>query len=138
MGCSDVSHIRLGPKRETQEDFDARYQKVADEIIHAVKAQREKPTMSVRAKFTYTGYESSLSSSLKDGKKYGDPDAYEQVEMRTLKFAPVYGNNDPNHENTKFWKSSPSGSISLGTINPEAWKHFELGKEYYIDFTPAS
>jgi hypothetical protein len=94
--------------------------------------------MAVRAKFTYTGYESSLSSSLKLGKSYNDPDAYAQKELRTLKFSPVYGNNDPNHENTKFWQASPSGSIMLGTVNPEAWSKFELGKEYYIDFSPAS
>lgn len=94
--------------------------------------------MAVRAKFTYTGYEASMSSTLKPGKKYGDPDAYEPVELRTLKFSPVYANNDPEHENTKFWQSSPSGTIQLGTINPAAWSQFEFGKEYYIDFTPAS
>jgi hypothetical protein len=94
--------------------------------------------MSVRAKFIYTGYESSLTNMLKPGKKYSDSDAYESMELRSLKFSPVYGNGDPNHENTKFWQASPSGSISLGTVNPDAWKHFELDKEYYIDFTPAS
>lgn len=93
--------------------------------------------MAVRAKFTYTGYESSLSNSLKPGKNYNDADAYETKELRTLKFSPVYGNNDPKHENTKFWQASPSGSINLGTVNPEAWSQFELGKDYYIDFTKA-
>ena len=94
--------------------------------------------MSVRAKFTYKGYEASLQNSLKAGKKYTDPDAYETKELRSLKFVPVYGNGDPDHENTKFWQASPSGEISLGTVNPEAWSQFELGKEYYVDFTSAN
>lgn len=58
-------------------------------------------------------------------------------EMTTIKMSPVYANNDPNHENSKFWRYSPSGSLELGCVNPEAVKQFELGKEYYIDFTPA-
>jgi hypothetical protein len=94
--------------------------------------------MTVRAKFTYTGYETSLS--LKYGKAAdGKPDyqSATKVELRSLKFQPVYANNDPNHENSKFWDASPSGSLTLGTINPEAWSQFELGKEYYLDFTPA-
>jgi hypothetical protein len=57
--------------------------------------------------------------------------------MRTVHMSPVYGNGDPNHENTKFWEASPSGGLTLGTINPAAWQQFELGMEYYLDFTPA-
>lgn len=41
-------------------------------------------------------------------------------------------------ENTKFWKASPSGKLDLGCINLEAANALELGKEYYIDFTPAN
>jgi len=58
-------------------------------------------------------------------------------EMNTLEFSPVYGNGDPNHENTKFWSASPTGKIELGTVNLAVAAQFELGKEYYIDFTPA-
>ncbi len=61
----------------------------------------------------------------------------EPPEMHTVKMVPVYGNNDPNHENSKFWKWTPAGEISLGTINPDAAKAFEIGGEYYVDFTPA-
>jgi hypothetical protein len=60
-----------------------------------------------------------------------------EAELRTLKFAPVFHNGVKDHENTKFWEASPSGEIKLGTVNPEAWATFELGKEYYVDFTPA-
>jgi hypothetical protein len=95
--------------------------------------------MFVRAKFKYTGYETSLSSTYPHKTPEGkiDTSRPEVVELRTLKLSPVYGNGDPEHENTKFWQYSPSGSISLGTVNPAAWEQFEMGKEYYIDFTPA-
>ncbi len=37
-------------------------------------------------------------------------------------------------ENKKFFRYTPSGQISIGTLNPAAWQQFELGKEYYVDF----
>lgn len=94
--------------------------------------------MSVRAKFKCTGYSASQNSTFPHKDEAGKPDYTrpETVEMRTVKLSPVYGNSDPNHENTKFWNASPSGSIELGTVNPAAWQAFEMGKEYYVDFTP--
>jgi hypothetical protein len=68
---------------------------------------------------------------------YGDDGKAVATELQTVQMNPVYGNQDPEHENTKFWKSSPSGSLSLGCINLAAAAIFELGKEYYVDFTPA-
>lgn len=62
---------------------------------------------------------------------------YEPTEMRTIRMNPVYGNGDPNHENTKFWEASPNGSFELGCINLAAAEQFELGKEYYLDIRPA-
>ena len=61
---------------------------------------------------------------------------YGKEELRSVNLTPVYS-NDPASENAKFWKYTPCGKIELGTINPDAWKQFELGKEYYIDFTLA-
>jgi len=90
--------------------------------------------MSVRAKFVFTRYETSLHTSYDPvTKKNGSPE-----ELRTLYFTPVYGNGDPNHENTKFFKWSPSGEIKLGTVNRAAWEHMKLGAEYYVDFTMAT
>ena len=97
--------------------------------------------MSVRAKFRVdsierTGYTSGYEK-LPDGitEDYSKPI---KTELHTVKLNPVYGNGNPEHENTKFWKASPSGSFTLGTVNPEAAKQFILGEEYYIDITPAS
>jgi len=96
--------------------------------------------VAVTAKFTCTGYTTSLQTTYPHKKEDGTTDASrpESVEMRSVKFAPVYANNDPKHENSKFWNYTPMGSIDLGTINPGAWQHFEIGKEYYVDFSPAT
>jgi len=93
---------------------------------------------TVRAKFKVASFE--VQEYNRAGKTSdGQPDYRNSttVEIRTVKLAPVYGNGDPEHENTKFWQASPSGRIELGTINPAAWEHFELGKSYYVDFTLA-
>lgn len=79
--------------------------------------------MSVRAKFKVDSVERS---------KYGAND-----ELQTIKLSPVYKTSNPEDENSTFWKYTPSGSITLGTINKVAGDYFELGKEYYIDFTLA-
>jgi hypothetical protein len=55
--------------------------------------------------------------------------------LHSVKFQPVYGNGDPNHENTKFWTWTPGGSLDLNTIKPQG---FEVGKEYYLDISLAA
>lgn len=89
----------------------------------------------VRAKFRVQRVErtEAAQSHQENGRWVQDP----SVELQTIIMTPVYGNGDPNHENTKFWKASPTGELRLGTINPGAWEYFELGKEYYLDFTLA-
>lgn len=47
---------------------------------------------------------------------------------------PVTSGSD---ENKKFYQYTPSGSMTIGTINEEAAARFIVGREYYIDFTPA-
>lgn len=39
-----------------------------------------------------------------------------------------------SEENKKFFAATPNGAIQLGSILPDA---FEVGKSYYVDFTPA-
>ncbi len=96
---------------------------------------------TVRAKFKLVSFTSTMNYV---SEPTGEVDANGRAvyrntykEMRTLVFNPVYGNGDPNHENTKFWQASPQGEIRLGTVNREAWEKFELDKEYYLDFIPA-
>jgi hypothetical protein len=103
-----------------------------------VGEKAEIESMSVRAKFKLDTITIGQSQRLIDQSKSWTSDNTETVEMRTLQFSPVYANGDPEHENSKFWRATPSGKLELGTINPEAWQNFEIGKEYYVDFTPAA
>jgi hypothetical protein len=100
--------------------------------------------MSVRAKFKVDSIERTRSSAAKRDEA-GAPVkdergnyVYVPIEMQTVKLSPVYANGDPNHENSKFWAATPSGSITLGTVNADAVRPFDLGKEFYIDFTEAT
>lgn len=74
----------------------------------------------VRAKFKVQSYETSLNQN---------------EELRTIKLTAVYSDSP---ENKQFFKWTPNGSISIGVLNQEAWKQFELGKEYYVDFSDAT
>ena len=49
-----------------------------------------------------------------------------------VKFQPVTG---PSEEDKKIFKWTPSGSIEMGILNPDV--KFEVGKNYYVDFTLA-
>jgi len=40
-------------------------------------------------------------------------------------------------ENNFFFKWTPTGKLDMRTINKGAVDEFEVGKEYYIDFTKA-
>lgn len=52
----------------------------------------------------------------------------------TAELAPVTG---ASAENEAFYEATPSGSIKLGTINKAALDQFVIGREFYVDFTPA-
>jgi len=46
-------------------------------------------------------------------------------------FSAVSGTSE---ENKSFWEASPCGSLKLSTVKDDL---FEVGKEYYLDFTLA-
>jgi hypothetical protein len=94
--------------------------------------------MAVRAKFKVQRIERLQHTRYKPGEE-SKPQMereLETVELQTIAMAPVYS-QDPNAENKRFWEASPSGEIKLGTVSPAAWQEFELGAEYYVDFTRA-
>lgn len=78
--------------------------------------------MTVRAKFVVN----SITRTLHWDKAKG--------EIATIKLYPVTSGSE---ENKSFYAATPSGSIELGTVNQLAADAFELGKEYYVDFTKA-
>jgi len=41
-----------------------------------------------------------------------------------------------SEENKNFFNYTPYGELRFGTVNKEAAKQIEIGKEYYIDITP--
>lgn len=77
--------------------------------------------MTVRAKFKVNSIEKA---------KWSD----EQV-VHTIKMQPVCGGNE---ENKKFYQATPAGSIHIGCVNQATADSFELGGEYYVDFTAAN
>jgi hypothetical protein len=54
-----------------------------------------------------------------------------------IELYPVYS-ADPDSENGRFFNATPGGQVRLSIVNPSAADAFEVGKEYYVDFTPAS
>lgn len=80
--------------------------------------------MSVRAKF-YCSEKGIFATA----PGVGDSNSHSKIVLN-----PVMGNNE---ENKQFFKWTPSGNITLSVVNPAAAAQFEVGKEYYIDFTPA-
>lgn len=55
-------------------------------------------------------------------------------DTKSTTMVPVYS-NQPDSENAKFWKMTPSGKLELNFTNPEV--SFVPGKEYMIEITEA-
>lgn len=49
----------------------------------------------------------------------------------------MYPVSDGSLENTQSYASTPTGSITLSTVNPDAAAQFEIGAEYYVEFKRA-
>jgi hypothetical protein len=71
--------------------------------------------MNIRAKF-------KVNSVTPQG---GDP------EHTSINLMAVYS-DDPNHENAKYWKYTPSGNLMM-TVLSHVVADFKEGQEYYID-----
>ena len=57
------------------------------------------------------------------------------TDVKTLKFSCVYSPEVP--ADIAFCKATPFGEATLAISNPKALEQFELGKSYFVDFTPA-
>ncbi|WP_454825380.1 hypothetical protein [Paraburkholderia xenovorans] len=78
--------------------------------------------MSVRAKFKVVSTTQRKHWDIQKGN------------IHEIQLQPVVGDSP---ENDRFYAATPSGAISLQTVNDEAGAQFELGGEYYVDFTKA-
>lgn len=62
------------------------------------------------------------------------------LSQRSVRLAPVLyrkGSHDLCDENRSFWEATPSGEITMTITNTEAALQFEVGADYYVDFTKA-
>ena len=82
--------------------------------------------MNVRAKFSCTSVTKQM------GGKYNPEGKYESGVVYDYKFSAVTGGT--TDENKSFFASTPSGQISLSAVRDDL---FEIGKEYYLDFSLA-
>ena len=52
----------------------------------------------------------------------------------TIRMIPVWEQDGVN----RTWsRATPSGELKISITNPDAIDKFDLGREYYLDFTPA-
>ena len=51
--------------------------------------------------------------------------------------SPVFKEDDPSAENSRFWSATPAGQVDLYISNPSAFGLLKNGKAFYLDFTPA-
>ncbi len=54
--------------------------------------------------------------------------------IKSVKLSPVSGGSP---ENESFFKYTPYGEISMGTINSAVAEQFKPGQQFYVDFTAA-
>lgn len=50
----------------------------------------------------------------------------------------LYAVTSGSDENKEFFKWTPSGQITINTVNPAAAAQFKEGDELYVDFTSAT
>lgn len=84
--------------------------------------------MNVRAKFCCNSETRTQAT-----RQNPETHAWELLTVSTWKFSPV---TSGSQENKEFFASTPGGSLEIYCVNPDV--KFELGKEYYLDFTLAS
>lgn len=115
------THRRLGPPPwypyRSQEEADRARDEFVDSLVTEIKSRQE--MKMVRGKFTLQSITHHSWS----------PTA------QTFKFMAVY--DTATEENARFAKATPNGSLEMTVDNPPAQAFFEIGKNYYLDFSKA-
>lgn len=88
--------------------------------------------MSVRAKFVVTN-----KSAPREATRYLGEGQTEQVQVVDVSLIAVSKTLD-NPENAAFYANTPSGQLTMNTVNLNAAAAFIVGHEYYLDFTDAT
>jgi hypothetical protein len=98
--------------------------------------------MSVRAKFYVGKIDRSKTKQYEkgdDGRYLKNQDGSyreHEVEVANITMHAVV-RSVGNTENDLFFAATPGGTLQLYTVNQAAWEQFEVGQEFYLDFTPA-
>lgn len=113
---SDVDHFFMGPRGVARP--------ITLDMASPEEPQLKGRVAMIRCMFVCNSVTKRLSSVY-------DYEKRENVtkQVHDAEFFVVTNGSD---EQRKFFASTPSGSIKVGTINPDA---FEVGKTYYVDFT---
>lgn len=61
-----------------------------------------------------------------------DVQPQEDGSLQTASFLPV---TSGSKENEQFFKLTPGGNILLSVVSPSVSNEFEVGAEYFVDFT---
>jgi len=56
------------------------------------------------------------------------------AEVQTIKLQAVTSGSE---ENAKFFAATPGGNVEISCVVPAVAAQFDIGKEFYVDFTPA-
>lgn len=115
VSALELSTIRLGPRRETEEEQLYKANELFKIILAATEKFKEKKM--VRCKVVCNWKQKNQND---DGV--------------AIVFSAVTSGSE---ENKEFFKFTPGGTFQFYTVNKTAAEQFELGKEYYMDFSPA-
>ena len=86
----------------------------------------------VRAKFTV---QSVTRTNMPVARTAENPEG--KGENYNIDLMAVYGGDNASDENKSFWQYTPSGNIKMNAIKQNVGEFFEVGQEYYVDFTKA-
>ena len=78
-------------------------------------------------------HDSSRSIRVPDDSPQGFHWKNEGRVLHSVVLTPVYSDK-PDSENKRFWDATPSGKLEFSTIKDMP---FEVGREYYLDISPA-
>ena len=119
--CGNTEHpigcMWLGPTHQAP-DY-AEINRQTNELVEAARRALQKEQQMVRGKFTLQSV----------AKVSWSPTA------QVFKFGAVH--DTVTEENSRFAKYTPSGQLEMTVDNPPAQEFFELGKNYYLDFSKA-
>lgn len=66
--------------------------------------------------------------------KFSCKDVRHDGDTYVIEFVPVFSGSEENRE---FFKYTPAGNITLGVVSSTTARQIEVGRDYYVDFTPA-